>query len=163
MKFHFAAAAVTLILAGCSATSGPARHAAYHSGECRSQGSALAVPADKQPQDVWQIGKMLKAPVRDREGRELGRIDDMRLAPDGHISAVTMKVEDGQGGKMVTIPFKELRRRTDKNGEYLIETALRLLPPEKEPEKPKAAPPPDKNAAGAVKGGGEAPGKEPGK
>jgi hypothetical protein len=162
MKSHAAVAVVTLLLAGCSCADPQMRsHAGLrHSGECKSRTASLNyVSEDRQPRETWQVGKLLKARVRDRDGKDVAQIEDMRMAPDGRISSVVVSV-DAADGKMVTVPFSELKRSVDRNGDYVVQTSFNLKPPAaKDADKPKAA---DKapERAGAGKGEPEQPAKD---
>ncbi len=163
MKLQFAVVAVTLALAGCTCADPQIRsHAGLrHSGECKSRTASLNyVSEDKQPKESWQVGKLLKARVRDRDGKDVAQIEDMRLAPDGHISSVTVRVDAPAGERMVTVPFGELKRSVDRNGDYVVQTSFNLKPPAaKEADKPKT---PEKapERAGAGKGEPEQPAKD---
>jgi sporulation protein YlmC with PRC-barrel domain len=139
MKSKFALLAATLTLAGCSCAEPDMRvHTAQLRGaECRPAATAQAVPESRQPKESWQIGKLLKTRVRDREGKDVAQIEDLRLTPDGRISSVTVSVDGrADGERMVTIPFRELKRSEAPGGEYVVQTSFNLKPPEpKEPEK----------------------------
>jgi hypothetical protein len=163
MKSHIAVVAVTLALAGCTCADPQMRsHAGLrHSGECKSRTASLNyVSEDRQPKETWQVGKLLKARVRDRGGKDVAQIEDMRLAPDGRISSVIVSVDAAAGERMVMVPFSELKRSVDRNGDYVVQTSFNLKPPAaKEADKPKAT---DKapERAGAGKGEPEQPAKD---
>jgi sporulation protein YlmC with PRC-barrel domain len=162
MKSHAAVVAVTLFLAGCTCADPQMRShsASRHSGECGPRTASLNyISEDRQPRETWQVGKLLKARVRDRDGKDVAQIEDMRLAPDGRISSVVVRV-DAADGKMVTVPFSELKRSVDRNGDYVVQTSFNLKPPAaKDAEKPRA-PEEKQERAGAGKGEPDAPAKD---
>ena len=142
MKARMAAAVICAALAGCSECSDMryelADKAVVASPQsARSCFAAIEKPGkEKRAGESWGIGKMLKAAVHDSDGNQVAEIDDLLVSPEGRINTAILTVKDGDSEtRTITVPFRELKRSVDANGNYMIRTSLLPAPKKRAPAK----------------------------
>lgn len=80
---------------------------------------------EKKTGESWGVAKLLKASVHDTGGAKVAEIEDLLLSADGRVNTAILTVsEPGSGMRTISVPFKDLKRTVDANGEYIIRTSL---------------------------------------
>ncbi len=151
MNSRIAAAVMCTALAGCAGCGGATYDLAGKSVVRSPESAQYCYPADEelagnsedeaaeapaQKGASWGMAKLIKAPVEDLRGRKVAEIDDLLISPDGRINTAVLTVTDDTGGtRTITVPFKDLKRSVDPNGNYTIRTTQLTKPDRKAPAK----------------------------
>ena len=131
MKARMSVAVMCAALAGCADCGGVTYELADKSAVASQKSEPYCyAPAgklgkEKRTGESWGIAKLLKAPVHDPSGKKVAEIDDLLVTPEGRINTAILTVSDPESEtRTISVPFKELKRSVDGNGEYVIRTTL---------------------------------------